>query len=148
MRQREDELIDPEIAEQLDAIDATLAGEPVAPRFAELAELALLLAASRPEPMRAEFAGELDERVAGRFGRGGAGGLPERAASPSASGAHGPRRRWRFGLAPALGSAAVAVVAVVVAVGVIGGSGGRTDNGARFLSAAPARGTATTGETY
>ena len=151
MRQREDELIDPEIAEQLDAIDATLAGEPVAPRFAELAELALLLRAERPEGMRAEFAAELDERVAGRFGRGGAGALAGRPApspspSPSRSPAPAPSRgrRWRFGLAPALGSAAVAVVAVVVAVGVIGGSGGSSDNGARLLSALPARGTSTT----
>ena len=69
MRPREDEMIDPAIAEQLDAIDATLAGDPVDPRFAELAELALLLAVGRPEGPRPEFAHELDRRVRARFGR-------------------------------------------------------------------------------
>ncbi len=40
---------DPEVAAALDAIDATLAGDPVDPEHAELAELALLLVAERPE---------------------------------------------------------------------------------------------------
>ena len=49
MRRLDDYPIDPEMAAQLDAIDATLAGDPVDPEHAELAELALLLAAARPE---------------------------------------------------------------------------------------------------
>ncbi len=40
----------PRSPQTLDAIDATLAGEPVDPRFAEIAELALLLTAERPQP--------------------------------------------------------------------------------------------------
>ena len=62
MRRADDDLIDPEIAAELEAIDATLAGEPVAPRHAEVAELALLLVATRPEP-QAEFVSSLDARV-------------------------------------------------------------------------------------
>ena len=50
MRHLDETPIDPEIAACLDAIDATLAGEPVDPRHAELAELALLLADDRPRP--------------------------------------------------------------------------------------------------
>jgi hypothetical protein len=127
MRPSEDELIDPEIAEQLDAIEATLAGEPVAPRFAELAELALLLAAERPEAPRPEFTRELDRRVQARFGADGAhgAGVPPR----GARGARGARlargwRRWGgWGLTPALGAAATALV-VVVAVVAVGSSGG------------------------
>ena len=49
MRRLDDSPIDPEIAASLDAIDATLAGEPVDPKYADLAELALLLSADRPE---------------------------------------------------------------------------------------------------
>jgi hypothetical protein len=124
MRPREDELIDPEIAEQLDAIDATLAGEPVAPRFAELAELALLLSVARPEAPRPEFAAELDRRVESRFGRA--------AAAPAASSAGarpaGGRSRWwhSWSLAPVLGSAAAAVVVAVVLVNLGGGTGSST----------------------
>jgi hypothetical protein len=123
MRPREDELIDSEIAEQLDAIDATLAGEPVSPRFAELAELALLLSASRPEGPRPEFAAELDRRVEGRFVRGGA--------SARRQGAATGRGRWRgWGLTPALGMAAgTAVAAVLVAVVLVRGGGGPMSSG-------------------
>jgi hypothetical protein len=63
---RVDEPIDPDIAAQLEAIDATLAGQPVDPEHAELAELALLLAAERPEPAD-QFAAQMDERVGRRF---------------------------------------------------------------------------------
>jgi hypothetical protein len=125
MRPREDELIDPEIAEQLDAIDATLAGDPVDPRFAEIAELALLLAASRPEPPRPEFAAELDRRVQARF---------RAAAEPAArSGSpDGARAWWR--VAPWLGAAGTALAAVVAAVVVVTAVGGTPAT--RDLSAA------------
>src|SRR5690242_6872225 len=61
-----DEPIDPEVAASLDAIDAVLAGEPVAPEYAELAEIALLLTGERPQ-VRPTFAERMDERVARRF---------------------------------------------------------------------------------
>ena len=63
MRRLDDDPIDPEIAAELDAIDATLAGEPVDPQHAELAELALLLAATRPRARAASSPRSLDERV-------------------------------------------------------------------------------------
>ena len=49
-----DEPIDPEIAASLDAIDAVLAGEPVGAEYAELAEIALLLTAERPQARQIE----------------------------------------------------------------------------------------------
>ena len=67
-----DEPIDPEKAASLDAIDAVLAGEPVDARYADLAEIALLLSAERPT-MPPEFSRSMDERVARRF----AGSAPE-----------------------------------------------------------------------
>jgi hypothetical protein len=68
MRRLDATPMDPEIEEALDAIDATVAGEPVDPKYAELAELALLLTDDRPTPEPA-FAYTLDERVRGRFGQ-------------------------------------------------------------------------------
>jgi hypothetical protein len=112
MRRSEDELIDPEVAVQLDAIDATLAGEAVDPSHADLAELALLLAAARPELDEA-FASELDGRLADRFG----------GSSPP-----GSRRSWfSWPSLPVLGSTLAACVAAVVAVVALGsgGSGGK-----------------------
>jgi hypothetical protein len=102
--------MDPEMVASLDAIDATLAGEPVEPRFADMAELALLLAADRPVVER-EFAAALDERVAGRFGAG--------------RGVVAPRGRARsWLLSPQFGLAGAGLAAVIVAVVAIGGSGG------------------------
>lgn len=120
---RHDELIDPEVAASLDAIDATLAGEPVDPRYAELAELALLLAAERPELSQAA-SGRLDELVQRRFAGpampGGSGRAPRRharARTRLASLLTGP-------LAPLAAGLVVVVVVVTVAVGVSGGGGG------------------------
>ncbi len=109
MRQLDDDTLDPEIAGALDAIDATLAGDPVDPRYAELAELALLLRAERPEPSP-EFASSLEGRVERRF----ADETPRR-----------PRRqpRWKWSLIPAAGLGAAAIVAVVIAAS--SGGGGR-----------------------
>jgi hypothetical protein len=107
MRRLDDTPLDPEIAAALDAIDATLAGEAVDPRHAELAELALLVAAERPEPQPAAAAA-LDERVQRRFAKSPAG------ASRAA------RRRWVW--APAAGLAAAVVVAIVVIAGGPSGS--------------------------
>jgi hypothetical protein len=55
-----------EILDELEAVDATLAGEPVDPAYADVAELALLLASERPVP-RPEFARDLDARVTGEL---------------------------------------------------------------------------------
>jgi hypothetical protein len=111
MRRLDDSPIDPEIAESLDAIDATLAGEPVDPQYAELAELALLLAADKPE-MEPAAATALDRRVARRF-------------APEPRQAEG--RSWRFGLWQTMGAATAglaAVIGVVVVLGVVAHSGG------------------------
>lgn len=100
--------LDPVLLAELDAIDATLAGDPVDPAHAELAELALLLAAGRPQPAE-RFAARLDAQVA----------RPAPAA-PS-SGAAEPKRkapRWRsrqvLGGSLAAGLAVAAVGLVIV----------------------------------
>lgn len=114
MRRSEDEIIDPEVAAQLDAIDATLAGEAVDPRHADLAELALLLAAGRPE-LDVGFGSELDARVADRFD-----------AAPESA----PRRtEFSWPSLPVLGGALAAGAAAVVAVVALG-SGGSSTSGA------------------
>jgi Domain of unknown function (DUF4349) len=106
MRLLDQDPIDPEIAGALDAIDATLAGEPVDARYAELAEVALLLASDRPQVPPA-FAHSLDERVERRF-----------APAPSPARAGGRRRLSRFWEATGALAAAVAlIVAIVVVVG-------------------------------
>ena len=84
MRRPDDTPFDPELAAALDAIDATLAGDPVDPDHAELAELAVLLADERPRP-RPAFAATLDGRVEQRFAR-----APHRP----------PRRAWVGGRRP------------------------------------------------
>jgi hypothetical protein len=99
MKRLDDTPLDPEIAAALDAIDATLAGEAVDPRHAELAELALLVAAERSEQQPASVA-TLDERVQRRF------------AKPPAAALRAARKRWVW--APAGGLAAAVVVAIVV----------------------------------
>ena len=109
MRLRDEAPLDPEVVASLDAIDGVLAGEPVDPRYAELAELALLLAEERPEPETA-FAKLLDERVERRFV----------APRPPASAPAGSRRRWLWG--PVAGVATVAGIALAVVIS--GGSGG------------------------
>jgi hypothetical protein len=105
MRRVDETPIDPEIAAALDAIDGTLAGEPVDPRHAELAELALLVAAERPQ-VDSAFATLLDEGVARRFA----------AARPSVR-APASRRRWLWTPAAGLATAVLAAVAIVVGTG-------------------------------
>jgi hypothetical protein len=101
MRLLDDAPMDPDVAAALDAIDSTLAGEPVDPMYAELAELALLLADDRPavDPV---FAHALDERVQRRFG-----GAAHEAERPSR------RPTWSGWWA---GGAAVTLAAAVVAL--------------------------------
>src|SRR5258708_14657647 len=99
---RRPDVIDPEVALALDAIDATLAGDPVDPEHAELAELALLLAAGRPQ-IEPGFAADLDGRVQRRFAA--------RHFEPDGAGAR--RRRWSPAVLGGFASAAVAAVVVV-----------------------------------
>jgi hypothetical protein len=102
MRLLDDTPMDPDVAAALDAIDSTLAGEAVDPQYAELAELALLLADDRP-PVDPVFAHNLDDRVSGRFG-----GATREAERPSR------RSGWLAGGAAV--TLAAAVVALVVFV--------------------------------
>jgi hypothetical protein len=106
-----DEPIDPEVAASLDAIDATLAGEPVGAEYAELAEIALLLTSVRPEVPPA-FAQSMDQRVARRF-------VSTQAAAPAK---REERRRRLVVLGEGVG-ALTAAVAVVVALLVFVGHG-------------------------
>ena len=91
----------------LAVIDQTLAGEPVAPEDAELAELTLILAGQRPR-LAPAAAATLDRRVERRF-------APEPRAPRS-------RRAWGARWAPGLAGVAGLAVAAVIAVAV--GSGG------------------------
>jgi Domain of unknown function (DUF4349) len=112
MRLSEEHPLDPEVSAELEAIDATLRGEAVDPIYAELAELALLLADERPA-MPAQAADSLDAHVARRF-------EPAALAGGSGGGTTSRRPRLtRWALRPSFGAllaglAAVAVVVVVV----------------------------------
>jgi hypothetical protein len=88
---------------ELEAIDATLRGAPVDPSHAELAELALLLVAGRPE-MPEDVGTRLDQKLAAL--------RPE------------PRRRRSFIHRPVFGLALGGALAAGIAVLVISGSGG------------------------
>jgi len=93
MRRFEDNSMDAEMLAELDAIDATLAGEAVDPEYAELAELALLLASERELPSE-DFVHTLNIRAARRF-------APDASPAPAAPATPGdqaasrpaPRRR-------------------------------------------------------
>ena len=108
---RRPEPLEPEVAAALEAIDATLEGEPVDPELAELAELALILRDERTEA-DAAFTRRLDDRVAARFKH--------------------PRAGTRFArrrLVP--GGAIAAVAAAAIALAIVlphGGSAGRDVN--------------------
>jgi hypothetical protein len=116
--------LDPEIAAELDAVERALAGRPVDPKHAELAELALLVVGERPV-LGAERAAALDERMAAvrarRTTRRGSAGPRALIAAPA-------RRRPRAarGLAWGGGGAAVAVALVVALVLAAGSGGGRS----------------------
>jgi hypothetical protein len=94
----------PEIAGALMAVDATLAGEPVDPEYAELAELALILRRDRPRTSDA-FAARLDAQVQRRFAR----------PAPVARGTG--LRRWLGGSLAGLAAAAAGVAVVLVVAG-------------------------------
>jgi hypothetical protein len=119
--------LEPEIEAALEAIDATLAGDPVDPGHAELAELALILRADRPavgEP----FALAMDARVRDRF------------ASPAVRRPwpwRRPTRSW-FVWAPAGALAAVALVVALVTLV----PGGGSSSGVNDISAGSSSGLA------
>lgn len=118
-----------EIAATLEVIDATLAGEPVDPGRAEVAELALLVRGERPKPADG-FAHELDRRVGSRF-----------AAAPKPAAKAKRRRSWWWTLAPAGGLAALAGIVVLIASAPTGVS--NSANSA-MSAAAPAHGSSET----
>src|SRR3954469_18999089 len=101
------------LTRELAALDDALAGRPVDPDLADLAELAILLRDERPAPDPA-FARSLDERVRRGF-------------------PHTPKRRAfaspRFTL-PALGLAASVLLVVVIATSIPNGSGRGDESGA------------------
>ncbi|MGO9973992.1 MAG: DUF4349 domain-containing protein [Solirubrobacteraceae bacterium] len=130
MRLSEDQPLHPDVRAELEAIDATLRGEPVDPMHAELAELALLVAAERPQ-MPAEAAEALDAKIARRFvplSAGPQAGGSERALAAGRSGTGGGRgaarsrtsrvgtwmRRPAFGIGVAAAVTACAVAGFVV----------------------------------
>src|SRR5262245_17640405 len=106
-----DETMSPEMARELAALAAALAGEPVEPDLADLAELTALLREERPEP-DATFTRALDSRVERGFPR----GVEGARAVPAPHGAAAALRRLLSGLRSplALGAAATVVVAAVV----------------------------------
>ncbi|MGZ4296912.1 MAG: DUF4349 domain-containing protein [Solirubrobacteraceae bacterium] len=108
MRGPDSDPLSPEIATALMAVDATLAGEPVDPEYAGLAELALILRRERPRTSDT-FAATLDDRVERRFAR------PARAARGTGL------RRWLFGPVAGLAAAAAGVAVVIVVAGSSGG---------------------------
>jgi Domain of unknown function (DUF4349) len=127
MRTSDEGAMPPEVAAALLAVDATLAGEPVDPEYADLAKLALILDADRPvaaEP----FTSALDERVELRFAR------PARPARSRARRTRG----WLLGSAAGLAGALAAVVVVVVLAGHGGGASSASSSSASAL-AAPSR---------
>jgi hypothetical protein len=100
----------PEVARELRALDAALAGEPVDAELSELRDLALDLRADRPVPA-VEFARALDARAAAGFPK-------PTAVTPSRA----PRRR---ALPLALGTASALFILVTVGVtsGLFSGGG-------------------------
>ena len=101
MRGPDSDPLGPEIAGALMAVDATLAGDPVDPEYAELAELALILRRERPRTSDA-FTARLDEQVERRFAR----------PAPAARGTG--LRRWLTGSLAGLTAAAAATAIVIV----------------------------------
>ena len=120
------EPLEPDVAAALEAIDATLHGEPVDPDLADLAELSLLLRESAPEADEA-FLGRLDRRVAERFQ---APDAVKRAARRSRRGRGSRRGLWTAGTV----LAGVAALAVGIAVVPHGGSSSSSSSGGTAAS--------------
>ena len=125
--------IDPEIAATLDAIDATLAGEPVDGRYADIAEIALLLASDRPQVPPA-FASSLDQKVERRFEP--QNGQKRRFGTDRSRKRRSPSGVWQGAGAIAAGVATIAAIAVVAGGGHGGSSGASSSASATSTSAA------------
>jgi hypothetical protein len=128
---RSAEPLEPEVLAALEAIDATLHGEPVDPEHADLAELALILRDERPVP-DGVFLARLDRRVQDRF------------AAPAR-----PARAWSAHWRGSLG-ALTALAALCVAVVVLAGSlhGSRAVNGSGVSRSAASSAGASAGVGY
>src|SRR5579875_1374223 len=117
------EPLEPEVVAELEAIDATLHGEPVDPQYAELAELSLILRDERPA-LDPAFARRLDELAARR---GVAVAAPRRRTRPS--------RGWLV-----TGSSAAAAIAAAVVLAIVlphaGGGSSAASSSAAAASAA------------
>ncbi|HEY6526700.1 MAG TPA: DUF4349 domain-containing protein [Solirubrobacteraceae bacterium] len=131
-----------DIAGALMAVDATLAGDPVDPQYAELAELALILRRERPRTSDA-FTARLDAQVQRRFAR----------PAPAARGTG--LRRWLGGSLAGLTAAAAGVAVVLVVAGGHGGgsssnssaaAGNVVSSASASASAAPSAGGAAAGK--
>ena len=123
-----------EAQRELEALEAALRREPVAPEHAALAELALALREERPQPS-AKFARALDDRAAHGFR---SAGRQERAGAHArgALGTRPPLRRRQAGGGPrwrvprrrlAVGLGAGTALAAVVVASVVVFSGGRSE---------------------
>jgi hypothetical protein len=140
---RDPQPLDDETAAALEAIDATLHGEPVDPDFADFAELSLILRDERPQPAPG-FLAVLDARAARRFT------TPARAGTRSS--ARQTRRAW-WGVGSALTGVAVLVVLLLTVhiggvdrVSMGASSGVSTDSGSAAVATASAAPAATRGE--
>ena len=107
------------LTRELAALDDALAGRPVDPDLADLAEFALLVRDERPAPDPA-FANSLDERARRGFPR-----TAKRRAFT-----------WPKFTLPALGLAASVLLVVVIATSIPSGSGGGDESGAGGASSA------------
>lgn len=117
MRLHRDDTLDPDVERELQAIDAALAGEPVAPELAELEGLVRVARDDRPRPSSA-FVERLDERAQAGFAS-----APDTPRRPLAAVRTRLHRRM---LLPALGAAATLLLAVVVVTSVLGEKGGES----------------------
>ena len=135
MPQLDQDPIDPEIAATLDAIDATLAGEPVDGRYAEIAEIALLLASDKPQ-IPPSFAHSLDQKVERRFAPLGLEKRRFRARTPRTH--RNWSRIWQGAGAIAAGLAMIVVIVVVAGGGGHGLSSGVSSSAASSAAAGTA----------
>src|SRR3954454_11149652 len=107
------------VRRDLEAIDAALGGEPVAPELTEIGALALALREERPRP-EAVFTRELDARAAA--------GFPRRRRAPKAV-APGRRRAFSLLAVPSVLVGGLAAIAVMIFVLSAGGTGTSGDGG-------------------
>ena len=115
-RRNDDTILDPEAERELDALEAALAGEPVGPGYADIAELAAALAELRATPAE-DFAAKLDRQAAAGF-----------RAGPARSGLGALSARLRgLGLRQAMPALAggFAVLVIGTAVALSGNGGGQ-----------------------